>query len=74
MTGGGFGGCTVNLVAANHAEAFRREIARRYQRETSISPEIYICSPANGAGASVGSKVHFTASETPEGITRSKSN
>ena len=74
MTGGGFGGCTVNLVAASHTETFRREVALRYERETSISPEIYICSPANGAGAGVGSKVRFTASETPEGITRSKSN
>jgi len=74
MTGGGFGGCTVNLVAANHTEAFRREIAQSYQRETSISPEIYVCSPANGAGASVSSDGRFAASDPPEGITRSKSN
>ena len=74
MTGGGFGGCTVNLVAASHTEMFRREVALRYERETSISPEIYVCSPANGAGAGVGSKVRFTAPETAEGITRSKSN
>jgi galactokinase len=49
MTGGGFGGCTVNLVAATHAENFRREVGARYQRETGISPEIYVCSSANGA-------------------------
>jgi galactokinase len=49
MTGGGFGGCTVNLVAANEAHAFRDEIAKRYQRQTGISPDIYICSPADGA-------------------------
>jgi galactokinase len=51
MTGGGFGGCTVNLVAANKAEAFREKIAERYRQKTGISPEIYICSPASGAHA-----------------------
>ena len=51
MTGGGFGGCTVNLVASIDADEFGREISVRYQRETSISPEVYICSPANGAAA-----------------------
>ncbi|HZQ20297.1 MAG TPA: galactokinase [Terriglobales bacterium] len=49
MTGGGFGGCTVNLVAAANAEAFREQIAELYKQQTKISAEIYICSPANGA-------------------------
>jgi galactokinase len=49
MTGGGFGGCTVNLVASDHAEAFRESIAGRYRERTGISPEIYVCSPADGA-------------------------
>ena len=49
MTGGGFGGCTVNLVQSNHAAKFRDEIAGRYQAATGTSPEIYICSPADGA-------------------------
>ena len=51
MTGGGFGGCTVNLVASVDADEFGREVSVRYQRETSLSPEVYICSPANGAAA-----------------------
>lgn len=51
MTGGGFGGCTVNLVASNHVENFRDNIARKYKQQTGISPEVYICSPANGARA-----------------------
>jgi galactokinase len=51
MTGGGFGGCTVNLVAANKTEIFREKIAERYRKQTGISPEIYICSPASGAHA-----------------------
>jgi galactokinase len=49
MTGGGFGGCTVNLVASEHAEAFRESIAERYRERTGISPEIYVCSSADGA-------------------------
>jgi galactokinase len=50
MTGGGFGGCTVNLVASKNANDFRDSIASRYQKQTRITPEIYICSPASGAG------------------------
>ena len=49
MTGGGFGGCTVNLVATEHDEQFRQYMAERYERETKLKPEIYICNPSNGA-------------------------
>jgi len=51
MTGGGFGGCTVNLVRTDSAEAFRSHIARTYQEATGITPDIYICEPAQGAEA-----------------------
>src|SRR6266542_577495 len=50
MTGGGFGGCTVNLVEAVHAQAFVQAISERYRQKTAIIPETYICPPANGAG------------------------
>ena len=33
MTGGGFGGCTVNLVNASDAAAFAEQIAERYQQK-----------------------------------------
>src|SRR5207248_5316305 len=49
MTGGGFGGCTINLVASEHSETFRESIAERYRERTGISPEIYVCSSADGA-------------------------
>jgi galactokinase len=49
MTGGGFGGCTVNLVNAADAPAFAREIAARYQKAHAITPDVYICSAADGA-------------------------
>ena len=51
ITGGGFGGCTVNLVSAAETAAFTREIAARYHQATGIEPDIYICSAADGASS-----------------------
>jgi len=51
MTGGGFGGCTVNLVEAGRAEEFGKKVAERYHQRTGIRPDIHICSAADGAGA-----------------------
>ena len=51
MTGGGFGGCTVNLVERSRAQAFAGEIAENYRRATGIKPDVYVCSAADGAGA-----------------------
>ena len=50
MTGGGFGGCTVNLVAAASVEGFVEELAKRYRKATLISPEIYVCELSDAAG------------------------
>ncbi len=50
MTGGGFGGCTVNLVAETRVEEFRRDMTEQYERITKLRPEIYSCRAANGAG------------------------
>ena len=49
MTGGGFGGATINLVEAASAVAFGESVAKAYQRETGIAAGIYICMPADGA-------------------------
>ena len=51
MTGGGFGGCTINLVRSENAAGFATQIADRYQRATNIKPQIYICSAEDGAQA-----------------------
>ena len=51
MTGGGFGGCTVNLVTAPDASQFAAQIAERYQATTGIKPDVYVCTAANGASA-----------------------
>jgi len=49
MTGGGFGGCTVNLVEAGQVEQFTQSVPSEYQRITGLNPEIYVCEPSNGA-------------------------
>jgi galactokinase len=49
MTGGGFGGCTVNLVREENATDFAAQIAQRYHQATGITPQIYPCHAANGA-------------------------
>ena len=42
MMGGGFGGCTVNLVKDDHLESFIASISDGYQRRTGLAPAIYI--------------------------------
>jgi galactokinase len=50
MTGGGFGGCTVNLLAPGAVAAFREHISNAYRRRFSLDPLFYECVPAAGAG------------------------
>lgn len=50
MTGGGFGGCTINLVDANHAEKVGRKLEKDYEGKTGIKPVILICEASDGAG------------------------
>ncbi len=49
MTGGGFGGCTVNLVEENEADQFREQIHARYRAATRIDADIYLCRASAGA-------------------------
>jgi galactokinase len=49
MTGGGFGGCTVNLVAESAADEFTRAIKAGYREATGRNPEVYVCTAAEGA-------------------------
>ena len=49
MTGGGFGGCTVNLVCPDQVPVFREEITRRYHQATGLTPDIYVTEPMDGA-------------------------
>ena len=49
LTGGGFGGCTINLVEREKAAAFSEELSARYATETGIVPQILICHASRGA-------------------------
>jgi galactokinase len=50
MTGGGFGGCTVNLLKPALVANFRETITERYQQRFGVMPEVYLCHPSDGAG------------------------
>jgi galactokinase len=49
MTGGGFGGCTVNLVDPAAEEKFQIEMVKRYRERFSITPQVYRCRPSAAA-------------------------
>lgn len=49
VTGGGFGGCTVNLVQHDSVEKFSKEIKIKYKEKTGIEPELFSFLPSNGA-------------------------
>jgi galactokinase len=49
LTGGGFGGCTINLVEQDKAKAFADELGRRYAAKIGIKPQIHICHASGGA-------------------------
>ena len=51
LSGGGFGGCTVNLVRLEEAEAFRRALQMAYQGRFGIAAEVYVCEAVDGAVA-----------------------
>jgi galactokinase len=46
MTGGGFGGCTVNLVHAERVEQFCTKVSDGYRSKFAQTPEIYVCRAA----------------------------
>jgi galactokinase len=49
LTGGGFGGCTVNLVEAEHAPVFAEILGQRYAERIGIVPQIHLCHASGGA-------------------------
>jgi galactokinase len=50
LTGGGFGGCTVNLVRAEDAASFAASVSAGYEAATGRTPEIYTCVASDGVG------------------------
>lgn len=51
MTGGGFGGCTVNLVRSESVSNFQSRVSEGYMKAARRTCEIYVCSAAQGARA-----------------------
>ena len=49
MTGGGFGGCTINLVQRAAVERFSECVDRHYRNAFHASPAIFEVCPSNGA-------------------------
>ena len=49
MTGGGFGGCTVTLVAGDKADAATESICKLYEQATGVKPTAFVTRPSLGA-------------------------
>lgn len=48
LTGGGFGGCTVNLVESARAQGFAESVRRGYKEATGIEADAYLCHASAG--------------------------
>ena len=48
MMGGGFGGCTINIVDSGGVESFSNAIQEAYQKKFGKLPEIYITQIEDG--------------------------
>ncbi|MEQ1962349.1 galactokinase [Xenorhabdus khoisanae] len=49
MTGGGFGGCVVALIAPDLVESVKKAIEQQYEAKTGLKATIYICQAVKGA-------------------------
>jgi galactokinase len=49
MTGGGFGGCSINLVESAKVETFRGFVSSGYAQATGKTPDIYVSAAGDGA-------------------------
>jgi galactokinase len=48
MTGGGFGGCTVNVVETASVEDFREKVLLEYRQQTGLDAKMYIFDAVEG--------------------------
>jgi galactokinase len=50
MMGGGFGGCTINLVAPDKVDAFIESVSAAYEKRFGRRPETYQTTIVSGVG------------------------
>jgi len=50
LTGAGFGGCIVSLVAADAVAEFERHVTQRYRAQTGREATVIVCVAEDGAG------------------------
>jgi galactokinase len=55
MMGGGFGGCTINLVRVEAVDTLKQVVAEQYPARTGLQASIDVCQAAGGPGSSPGS-------------------
>lgn len=48
MMGGGFGGCTINLIEEDKIRSFEEEVTAAYEKEFQITPEFITVVPGEG--------------------------
>ncbi len=51
MTGGGFGGCVVSLAPKEKVTAIKQAIESRYEKQTGLKADIYVCQASQGASS-----------------------
>ncbi len=49
MTGAGFGGCTVTLIAENQVEAFVETLGKAYEKRFGLRADFYVAEIGDGA-------------------------
>lgn len=49
MMGGGFGGCTLNLIKRDFVEAFKMQIQKKYELEFQLIPDFFMVQLSDGA-------------------------
>ncbi len=48
MTGAGFGGCAIALVAKDHVDAVKAAVGAKYQETIGYAPSFYVAEIADG--------------------------
>jgi galactokinase len=50
LMGGGFGGCTINLVKKEAVNSFIEHVTSAYEKQFNISPDAYVVNTVDGTG------------------------